>query len=110
MKPVLIKRRGILPTLLLGVVIALAGAAAVGARTGSYEHDEVRSLRQAGEIMAFEDVLQQARSDFPGRVIEAELDNDDGGYRYELEILGEQGEVRKLYYDARTGERLKDDD
>jgi len=44
----------------------------------------------------------------PRRIIEIEFDDD--ALRYEIEIMDEQGWVRKLYYDAKTGNPLPGDE
>jgi len=80
-----------------------AGAAAVMAD----EHDDARRLRDSGQILPLEEILERIRGRYPGRVIEVELEHPHrGGYRYELEILGPDGIVRKLRVDAVTGRLL----
>ena len=43
----------------------------------------------------------------PGQILETELDEDDGRYVYELEILDERGQVWELELDASTAELLE---
>lgn len=69
--------------------------------------DQVRQLRQAGDIMPLETLLQQIRQDYPGRVIEIELEEEHDRYVYEMEIVDDAGLVWELYFDARTGELLE---
>ena len=44
---------------------------------------------------------------FDGRLVEVELENDDGRTVYEIELLTKQGSVIELTYDARTGRFLE---
>ncbi len=50
-----------------------------------------------------------ARTELAGlTVLEVELEREDGRLVYELELLDEAGRVHDRYYDAVTGEPLKD--
>jgi uncharacterized protein YpmB len=69
--------------------------------------DEVWELKQSGKIMPLEDLIKQVRRDYPGRIIEIELDEEDGRYIYELELVDENGVVWDLDVDAKTGQVLK---
>jgi len=44
------------------------------------------------------------------RLLEAELENKKDRLIYELEFVDEQGVVRELLFDARTGEALGEED
>jgi uncharacterized membrane protein YkoI len=90
----------------LFAVIVVAGLGYAGANQASEDHEEARALREAGEILPLAQVLERAQKDQPGRVLESELEREDGRYVYELEVVGDDGVVRKLYYDARDGSRL----
>lgn len=91
-------------------------AAAAGASTllalawpawSDNDQDRARALRSAGDIVSLETILEKARKDHPGRVIETELELKGKRYVYEIEVVDDQGNVRELYYDARTGELLR---
>ena len=69
--------------------------------------DEVWQLKESGQIMALEDLISQVRKNYPGRIIEIELDNDDGRYIYELELVDENGVVWDMEVDAGSGEVLE---
>jgi uncharacterized protein YpmB len=69
--------------------------------------DKVRELKQSGKIMPLEDVIKQVRRDYPGRIIEIELEEEDDRYVYELELVDENGIVWDLEVDASTGQVLK---
>ncbi len=42
----------------------------------------------------------------PGEVLEVELEREHGGLVYEIDILAQDGRVRTLIFDARTGALL----
>ena len=90
---------------LLGVgAVALATVAMASER----DQDRARELSEAGTIMPLEQILAQTRERYAGRVLETELEKKDSGYYYEVEIVDAEGVVRKLKYDAATGELLSD--
>jgi len=71
------------------------------------EHDRAMRLVKEGSVLPLEEILARARKDAPGHLIEAELDEEDGRYVYELEIADPAtGRVTELRYDARDGSLL----
>ncbi|MEQ9491006.1 MAG: PepSY domain-containing protein [Alphaproteobacteria bacterium] len=71
------------------------------------DHDRVRRAVERGEILPLTDILKRLSKEYPGQLIEAELEDEDGEMIYELVILSEDGRVYKLYYNARNGDLLK---
>lgn len=71
------------------------------------DHERARRARERGEILPLTDILKHANSEYPGQLIEAELDFEHDKMIYELVIISDEGRVYKLYYDARNGELLK---
>jgi len=76
------------------------------------DHIEARRLLDSGEILPLEVILNNVRQTFPGRILDVELEREDGQIAYEVEILGEDGIVTEIYINARTGKVLsvKEDD
>jgi len=72
-----------------------------------YDHDRVKRLRDRGEILPLTKIIKNATQERSGRLIEAELEFEQGRYLYELELLDERGRLWKLYYDAKTGQQVK---
>ncbi len=68
---------------------------------------QARELLKNGQILSLEIILEKAKSIKPGRIIETDLDEDDGQYIYEIELLDEQGRIWELELDAKTGELLE---
>jgi len=98
-----------------GLVLAALLSTAVVAFAGERDHDEARALRDRGEIVPLEQILQAAAAQRPGRVVEVEFELEfdlvQGGktYVYEVELLDAGGEVWELKYDARTGVLLQEE-
>jgi uncharacterized membrane protein YkoI len=90
---------------LLVSLLALACAAPV--RADDVSQAEARRLVERGELKPLSSILSAIRAEFGGKVLEVELERDDGEYIYEIEILTADGRVLELEYDARTGRRLK---
>lgn len=67
------------------------------------DHERVREAVARGEMVPLETILADALKRHPGRLLEVELE----GGEYEVEILGADGVVRELEYDARSGELLE---
>jgi uncharacterized membrane protein YkoI len=78
----------------------------IGERPEMHEHDAVRAINQRGDILSLDRILQDARGQHPGRVLESELEQEDGRYVYEVELVDNQGRVQEMKFDARTGEML----
>ncbi len=101
-------RRALLTSLLclLSLSPVLAGLARAD-HGGDYEL--ARQLHRAGEIVAVDELLADVRRRIDGTLLEIELEIEDGRYLYEIEMLGEDGNVHEFYYDARTGKFLRRD-
>jgi len=70
---------------------------------GARQQQAVRQAVEQGRYVALKSVVQDALRRYPGQLLEVEL--DDG--RYEIEILGANGVVMELDYDATSGRLLK---
>lgn len=66
------------------------------------DHDQARRALQAGEILPLSQVLAAAEKHHPGRVIELELERDDGLWIYELEIVTPDGRLFEMEINAAT--------
>lgn len=98
-----------------GLTLAILLSTAVVAFAAERDHDEARALRDRGEIVPLEQILEAAAARRPGRVVEVEFELEfdllRGGkaYVYEVELLDAGGEVWELKYDARTGAFLDEE-
>jgi uncharacterized membrane protein YkoI len=71
------------------------------------DHDRARRLRDAGDILSLETVIERARSEKPGRILEIQLKEKKSRVLYEVELVDDRGIVWELYFDARSGELVK---
>jgi uncharacterized membrane protein YkoI len=90
-------------TTLALLVLLWTPAALAGERI---DHDRARRAVEAQEILPLRDIMAKAEAEYPGRLVEAELEDEHGTLVYELKMLAADGKVRKLHYDARTGRLL----
>jgi uncharacterized membrane protein YkoI len=95
--------------LALLVSLLLAGAQAVPARERSSDQDRARAAVAAGERLPLSRILALIEAQVGGRVLEVELDDDDGRELYEVDILSSDGRVRELKVDPATGEILAEE-
>lgn len=73
-------------------------------------HKEALRLRQAGVILPFERILILAFEHYPGaRLLESELEREEGNYIYELDVLTPAGVVHELEINASTGRFVEDE-
>lgn len=85
--------------------------AATPAASRDLDQDEALQLRREGRILPLESLLQQVQQRYPGaRLLEAELEEEDGLYIYEIELLTAGGIARELELDARDGRLIKDEE
>lgn len=76
------------------------------------DHERARELVKSGEIIALEQLLQNISSQQSTqfRLLEAELERKNGQLVYELELVDENGMVREMLFNAKTGEALGEED
>ncbi|HMN80990.1 MAG TPA: hypothetical protein PKA20_13790 [Burkholderiaceae bacterium] len=85
----------------VGVSAAVSMIAWAPASAGE-DSSRLRSAVQAGQIAPLENLLSAVRRDFNGQIIEIELESESTGFVYKVKLLGPQGHVSKLEYDARS--------
>ncbi|MEX2352624.1 MAG: PepSY domain-containing protein [Gammaproteobacteria bacterium] len=103
---------GLTATILGGGIIypSAAGDIFLGEQSFSLarlDAEEARELKQSGQIMSLESLIARVREDYPGTIIEIELDDKNDRYIYEIEVVNDEGVVIDLEIDAATGEVLK---
>lgn len=79
----------------------LMAALLLAAPARADDHDRARAALEAGEIAPLADVLAAAERDFRGRMVEAELEDEDDMWIYELTLLTPGGTILRLDYDAK---------
>lgn len=99
------------PALLAGVFFCAGFALPENAAARDLNQDEALQLRKSGKLMPLDSLLQIVRQRYPdARLLEAELESEDGRLIYELEVLTTGGGVRELELDASNGAVLKDEE
>lgn len=88
----------------VALLVLLAVAAPVAAAD---EHDAARELRQEGEILPLETILDRLELAPESRLLETELEREGKRWLYELEVLGPEGRVREHEVDAASGDILR---
>ncbi len=92
--------------ILLGILLLLIISPAVQAD----DQDRALALKQSGQVLPLEQILTQARHYQTGRLLEVELEQEDGRLIYELEMLDDHGRVWELKFDAANGKLLKQEE
>lgn len=87
--------------LLISVIIATP------VRAEDVSHSEARTLRESGNILPLETILEKSKAFRQGEVIDTELEREKGMLVYEIEILDDQGRVWELEFDATNGDLLE---
>lgn len=59
------------------------------------------------DLVPLEEIIDKAKAEHDGQLIEAELKKRDGIDVYETEILDEEGKVWEMDFNAKTGELLQ---
>jgi uncharacterized membrane protein YkoI len=82
------------------IAAALSIPVAQPALAGEADHERARQALEAGEVLPLRVILDRIERDYPGRVVEIELERDDGRWRYEIKLLQRGGRMLKLEVDA----------
>lgn len=94
----------VLISVLVGSLVSPAGKA------DDINQDEALQLRRAGKIAPFQQILQAVTARYHDlQILEVELEAERGTYRYEINILLNDGSVRELEVDALSGKILEDE-
>jgi len=108
-------------SLLLGACLGIAGPALADRDDHDddrgYEHDQehkrdherARGALERGEVLPLSRIIEIARADTGGRIIEVEFERDDGRWIYELELLTPGGRLVEMEIDGATGRILERD-
>lgn len=89
-----------------GLVLAMMN----GTRADDDDHDFAKRALEQGRALPLADIIAKIGPQVPGKVIEVELDDDDGALVYDLKVLSPQGRLQEIEVDATTGKILKIED
>lgn len=71
------------------------------------DHEQARAALATGQIRPLSELLAEVERRYLGRVVETELEREDGRWIYELTLLPPSGRVFELRLDAASGELLR---
>ena len=91
-----------LPGVLIWLMLAMLGPAASHASDGA-DHDRARQAVEAGDVLPLRTILDRVEREYPGQVMEVELDREKGEWIYEIKLLRKGGALMKLKIRARDG-------
>lgn len=87
----------------LGLI--LLGAGTLSAAEGS-DQDRARQALEAGEVLPLRTILERVEHDYPGQVMEVDLERHGERWIYEIKLLRTGGALVKLIVDGRDGRVL----
>jgi uncharacterized membrane protein YkoI len=93
-------------TLVMTLVVSGLLPALPASAHGDDDHERARAALRAGEVLPLATLLERLQRSHPGRVLEVELERDDGRWVYEVKLLRADGQLLKLALDARNGDVL----
>ncbi len=70
------------------------------------DHDRAKALLEEGEILSLSEIMEQANSRVPGKILEVELEEKGSMIVYEIEFLSEQGVIMEMLINARSGKLI----
>jgi uncharacterized membrane protein YkoI len=87
-----------------GILVACLLTLGASQALADNDQDAARHAVETGRALPFERILDRARREHPGRLLEAEIEKEGERLVYELRILAPGGHIGQWRYDARTGE------
>ncbi|CAK0748572.1 conserved exported hypothetical protein [uncultured Gammaproteobacteria bacterium] len=111
------------------IVVCLLAAWAAGGSPlqagAENDHDRARAAREAGQVLPLAEILERVRREFPGDVLDVDLEAEHHGHHdhcgqtsgggecqdgqplvYEIKLRMSDGRIVKLIYDAHSGALL----
>lgn len=68
------------------------------------EHNQAKELVSTGKILSLDVTLAKTKSFCFGKLIDAHLYQEEGKWRYDLQIKAQRGQIIDLSLDASTGQ------
>ncbi len=93
---------GRLSTITLALMLALTSSQGL-----ADDQDNALRLKESGQILPLEKILDISRKEVDGKVLEVELERKRGQLIYELEILDNNGQVWELKVNASNGKIIE---
>lgn len=83
------------------VAAALSGGLLAVAADQPTQPDQ--GAAQRSDVLPLDQILQRVHDQYPGKVVETELEHKRGRYVYEIDVVDDHGIKKELKYDAKTG-------
>ena len=91
-------------------MLAVSALFGPGSSRADDDHDRARQALEAGEVLPLRTILERVEREYPGQVIDVELERGHGhGHErwiYEVKVLRAGGNLIKLKVDAKDGRLL----
>ena len=91
----------------LALAVGMTSALAVADDDDDDDFSNIRELVRQGKIYPLEQILDKYLPQYPGRLLDLEVEDEHGRIIYELEILQSDRRVVELKIDAATGRLLE---
>ena len=76
---------------------------------GDIDQDDAIRMKQAGEILPLETILNKARQYHNGKVIGVELERENTTLIYEIKVLDDDGILWEMKINAKDGKLLEEE-
>ncbi len=86
-------------TVILAAAVAVSLTALTGLALAEKEHQSLPKT-----ALTIEQAIKAVTDTYPGRVVEAELEAEDGKAEYEITVVSTSGESREYLVDAQSGQ------
>jgi uncharacterized membrane protein YkoI len=92
----------------LAVVLLLACLPVLGPTQVAAEDDHggLRRALERNELVSFKSIVDWIELHYVGKIVEVELEDEDGMLGYEVDLLTPGGDMIEFEFDARTGKLL----
>ena len=67
---------------------------------GDRDHERAREALEAGEILPLRTIIEKVERDYPGQILEVELEHEEERWVYEIKLLRANGALVKMKLDA----------
>lgn len=88
-------------------VVLAAGLVPSTGVAGEPDHERARQALERGEVLPLRAILDKVARDYPGEVVEVELEREHGTWIYEIELIDADGRLVKLEIDAGSAAVLR---
>ena len=95
--------------LFLALVAGMTNSMALWASDTDVPSDQVLQWVKAGKVLPFKLLMQRYKDRLKGRLLDLEVEHEDGRIIYELEIMRADSVVYEIKIDAETGEWLEEE-